>query len=56
MLRVEGTGVFSRTQREDYLAQLPGEEERRMLQRVYAQHDHAIDQWKSTLRESSGAR
>jgi transposase len=51
VLRVEGTGVFSRTQREDYLAQLPGEEERRMLQRVYAQHDHAIDQWKSTLRE-----
>jgi hypothetical protein len=27
VLRVEGTGVFSRTQREDYLAQLPGEEE-----------------------------
>ena len=56
VLRVEGTGVFSRTQRERYLSQLPGDEERRMLLRVYAQHDHAIDQWKNTLRESSGAR
>ena len=51
VLRVEGTGVFSRTQRDGYLSQLPGEEERRMLLRVYAQHDHAIDQWKGTLRE-----
>ena len=51
VLRVEGTGVFSRTQRERYLDQLPGAEERRMLLRVYAQHDHAIDQWKDTLRE-----
>jgi transposase len=51
VLRVEGTGVFSRTLRERYLGQLPGEEERRMLLRVYAQHDHAIDQWKNTLRE-----
>ena len=51
VLRVEGTGVFSRTQRERYLRQLPGEEERRMLQRVYAQHDHALEQWRDTLRE-----
>lgn len=51
VLRVEGTGVFSRTQRQRYLDQLPGAEERRMLLRVYAQHDHAIDQWKDTLRE-----
>jgi transposase len=51
VLRVAGTGVFSRTLREKYLIQLPGEEEKRMLLRVYAQHDHAIDQWKDTLRE-----
>jgi transposase len=51
VLRVEGTGVFSRTLRERYLSQLPGEEERRMLRRLYAQHDHALDQWKDTLRE-----
>lgn len=51
VLRVGGTGVFSRTLRERYLAQLPGDEERRMLLRVYAQHDHAIDQWRDTLRE-----
>ena len=51
VLRAEGTGVFSRTLREGYLRQLPGEEERRMLQRVYAQHDHALGQWRDTLRE-----
>ena len=51
VLRVEGTGVFSRTRREHYLQQLPGEEEKRMLQRLYAQHDHALEQWKDTLRE-----
>jgi transposase len=51
VLRVEGTGVFSRTRREPYLQQLPGEEERRMLLRLYAQHDHALEQWKDTLRE-----
>jgi len=51
VLRVEGTGVFSRTLRERYLTQLPGDEERRMLRRLYAQHDHAMEQWKETLRE-----
>lgn len=51
VLRVEGTGVFSRTLRERYLTQLPGEEERRMLRRLYLQHDHALEQWKDTLRE-----
>jgi transposase len=51
VLRVEGTGVFSRTRREDYLRQLPGPEEIRMLRRLYAQHDHALEQWKDTLRE-----
>jgi transposase len=51
VLRVEGTGVFSRTLRENYLRQLPGEEETRMLRRLYAQHDHALEQWQETLRE-----
>src|SRR5213595_1322527 len=31
--------------------QLPGEEERRMILRLYAQHDHAVAQWKETLKE-----
>jgi transposase len=51
VLRVEGTGLFSQTRREEYLRQLPGEEESRMLRRLYAQHDHALEQWKETLRE-----
>jgi transposase len=51
VLRVEGNGVFSRTLRENYLRQLPGEEEKRMLQRLSAQHDHALAQWRDTLRE-----
>ena len=41
----------SKTFRRDYLAQLPAEEERRMLVRLYAQHDQAIAQWKETLKE-----
>jgi len=51
VLKLHGLKVFSSTFRKDYLDQLPGVEERRMLQRVYAQHDHAIEQWKETLRE-----
>jgi hypothetical protein len=51
VLRLDGLKVFSRKGREEYLARLPGEEERRMLQRIYRQHDHAIEQWKETLEE-----
>src|SRR6266446_2115780 len=51
VLRVNGLKVFSRTLRQEYLEQLPGEEERRMMQRLYRQHDHAIEQWKETLVE-----
>ena len=29
----------------------PAEEERRMMRRLYAQHDHALAQWKETLQE-----
>jgi len=56
VLRVEGTGVFSRTLRENYLRQLPGDEERRMLRRLYLQHDHAIEQWKEYLARSAPRR
>jgi hypothetical protein len=42
VLKLNGLKVFSKTLRSEYLAQLPGEEEQRMLLRVYAQHDHAI--------------
>jgi transposase len=51
VLRLHGTKVFSKTTRPEYLAQLPGEEERRMIQRLYRQHDHAIAEWKETLKE-----
>jgi transposase len=51
VLRLNGVKVFSAKGREDYLQQLPAEEERRMMRRLYAQHDHAIAQWKETLQE-----
>jgi transposase len=43
--------VFSKTFRQEYIEQLPGEEERRMMLRLYRQHDHALEQWKETLKE-----
>src|SRR6201982_713978 len=51
VLRLHGIKVFSLKGREDYLAQLPAEEERRMMRRIYRQLDHAIGQWKETLEE-----
>jgi transposase len=51
VLRVEGGRLFTQAGRETYLGQLPGEEERRILLRLYAQHDHALAQWRDTLRE-----
>jgi hypothetical protein len=51
VLRINGIKVFSRKGREEYLAQLPAEEERRMIRRIYRQLDHALEQWKETLEE-----
>ena len=51
VLKLNGLKVFSKTLRQEYLDQLPGEEERRMLLRIYTQHDQAIEQWKETLQE-----
>src|SRR5438876_4629837 len=51
VLRLSGLKVFSKRLRQEYLEQLAGEEERRMLLRIYSQHDHAIAQWKETLKE-----
>jgi hypothetical protein len=51
VLKLNGLKVFSKTLRQQYLEQLPGEEERGMLLRIYAQHDQAIVQWKETLSE-----
>jgi transposase len=51
VLKLNGLKVFSKTFRQEYLAQLPGEEERRMILRLYRQHDHAIEEWKETLKE-----
>jgi transposase len=51
VLRLHGLKVFSKTFRQEYIEQLPGEEERRMMLRLYRQHDHAIEQWKETLKE-----
>ena len=49
VLQLQGLKVFSTKWRKGYLAQLPGEEERRMILRLHSQHDHAIAQWKDTL-------
>jgi hypothetical protein len=51
VLRLHGVKVFSSKGREQYLAQLPAEEEKRMMQRLYRQFDHAVVQWKETLEE-----
>lgn len=51
VLRLHGIKVFSLKGREEYLAQLPAEEERRMMRRLYGQFDHALLQWKETLKE-----
>jgi transposase len=51
VLRLHGVKVFSKKGREEYLKQLPAEEERRMMRRLYAQFDHALLQWKETLKE-----
>jgi transposase len=51
VLRLHGLKVFSKTFRQEYIEQLPGEEERRMMLRLYRQHDHALEQWKETLKE-----
>ena len=51
VLKLGGLKVFSKRLRQEYLEQLAGEEERRMLWRIYAQHDQAIAQWKETLKE-----
>src|SRR5256884_7018374 len=50
VLRLHGVKVFSKKGREEYLKQLPAEEERRMMGRLYAQFDHALLQWKETLK------
>src|SRR5438105_6708498 len=51
VLRLHGIRVFSAKGRREYLAQLPAEEERRMMRRLYGQVDHALEQWKETLKE-----
>ena len=51
VLKVEGKALFTQAGRAGYLERLPGEEERRILRRLYAQHDHALTQWRDTQRE-----
>src|SRR5437762_11676334 len=51
VLRLHGIKVFSVKHRQEYLEQLPAEEERRMMRRLYGQFDHALLQWKETLKE-----
>jgi transposase len=51
VLRLHGIKVFSAKWREQYLSQLPAEEERRMMRRLYRQFDHALVEWKETLKE-----
>src|SRR5438552_5293267 len=51
VLRLNGIKVFSPKHRQEYLEQLPAEEERRMMRRLYGQFEHALLQWKDTLKE-----
>ena len=51
VLRLHGIKVFSLKHRQEYLEQLPAQEERRMMGRLYGQFDHALVQWKDTLKE-----
>ena len=51
VLRLHGVKVFSAKGRQQYLAQLPAEEERRMMRRLYGQLDRALEQWKERLQE-----
>jgi transposase len=51
VLRLHGIRVFSAKGRQEYLEQLPFEEERRMMLRLHRQHDRAIEEWKDTFRE-----
>ena len=51
VLRLHGIKVFSAKHREEYFTQLPAEEERRMMQRLYGQLDNAMLQWKETLKD-----
>jgi hypothetical protein len=51
VLKLHGLKVFSKILRREYLEQLPGEEERRMMERLYRQHDRTILEWKETLKE-----
>jgi transposase len=51
VLRLHGIKVFSAKWREEYLNQLPAEDERRMMRRLYRQFDHALLEWKETLKE-----
>jgi len=51
VLRLHGIKVFSAKGRQKYLEQLPAEEERRMMSRLYRQFDHALLQWKETFKE-----
>ena len=51
MLRLHEIKVFSAKGRQKYLEQLPAEEERRMMSRLYRQFDHALLQWKETFKE-----
>jgi hypothetical protein len=56
VLQLHGIKVFSAKHREQYLEQLPAEEERRMMRRLYGQFDHALVQWKETLKEVGATR
>jgi transposase len=51
VLRLHGIKVFSAKGRQKYLEQLPAQEERRMMSRLYRQFDHALLQWKETFKE-----
>lgn len=52
VLRLDGKTLFSPAKREQWIAQLPGLEEQRMIRRLYLRHDHALEQHKADLKEA----
>ena len=50
VLKLHGLKVLSKRWAKSISHNCP-EEERRMILRLYAQHDHAVAQWKETLKE-----
>jgi transposase len=52
VLRLHGKTLFSALKREEWIAQLPGSEEQRMMRRLFERHVHALTEHKACLKEA----